>query len=389
MTNEVTKRENRGGAPQNAARFVSIFEDPEKFAARMQIAEALSQTQFVPDAFKGRPADCLVALDMAERLGLNPLAVFPDLYVIDSRAAFSSKFLIALVNRSGRFSRIEYEEGIDGEAVVTKSGWGEKRGERKKWAEKVPNYYAVAHFTELASSASFESPRIDIAFAEKNGWIEKPGSKWATMPEIMVRYRAAAILIRTVCPEITMGLEWAEDLQDARETRPATHWEARIKEPAATAIEPPAAAQPATKGEDFAAALENARTTEELDSVAARIGRATIPENVKKTLRVRYMVQKKALEESTKEAANESPATSELVINRDGVEYREEPREEVDADPARVMLQAIRAANDSDALRAVGDAIRDRLEGGDFEANVAAKLFDAIEQRALELEERG
>ncbi|MBQ9016627.1 recombinase RecT [Candidatus Saccharibacteria bacterium] len=209
-------------APTSAApgRYVSIFENPARFSEMMNAAGALAKTQFVPKAFQGKPEDCLVALDMAARMDLNPLAVFPDIYIIDGRASFSSKFLIALVNKSGRFSRIQFETGIDGEAEVTFGAWGENKGQRKRWKEKIINHYAVASFTELASGARYESPRVDCVFADRNGWFEKDGSKWRTMPEIMTRYRAASILIKSVCPEIIMGLEFADDLQDARDDTP-------------------------------------------------------------------------------------------------------------------------------------------------------------------------
>lgn len=212
MTNELARPDER---------YVSIFEDPGRFGAQMKVAEMLSRTAFVPKAFQGKPEDCLVALDMAGRLELNPLAVFPDIYVIDGRSSFSSKFLIALVNRSGRFSRIQFDCGTDGTAEVTYGAWEYGSKTPKKTRVVVPNVYAVASFSDLTTGERYESPRVDMAFADRNGWVEKPGSKWQTMPEIMTRYRAASILIKSVCPEIVMGLEFADDLLDAREDVPA------------------------------------------------------------------------------------------------------------------------------------------------------------------------
>lgn len=223
MTREITVRPQSPAADAvgSSGRYVSIFEDASRFSDQLKVAEMLSRTTFVPKAFQGKPDDCLVALDMAGRLDLNPLAVFPDIYVIDGRSSFSSKFLIALVNRSGRFTRIEFETGLDGEADVTFGAWENGARVPKKWKQRVPNYFAKARFTEIASGKTFESPRVDMAFAEKNQWVEKPGSKWQTMPEIMTRYRAASILIKSVCPEIIMGLEFSEDLQDAVDTSQA------------------------------------------------------------------------------------------------------------------------------------------------------------------------
>lgn len=251
-------------------KYVSVFEDPSTFPVKMKIADALSRTPFVPESFRGKAEDCLVALDMAGRLGLNPLAVFPDIYVIDNRASFSSKFLIALVNRSGRFSRIRFEEGIDGEAEVTFSGWGEQRGQRKTWKEKVPNYWSIATFKELASGEVFTSPRIDMRFAEKNGWIQKAGSKWQTMPQIMCRYRSASILIKSTCPEIVMGMEWADDVADAREEKPVV-------------LE-----QPTEKPDALHIAIENATNQDDLREVGKMIAATSVSPSDLNELRTEF-----------------------------------------------------------------------------------------------------
>ena len=42
----------------------------------------------------------------------------------------------------------------------------------------------------------------------------KNGSKWVTMPEQMMMYRAAAFFARVFCPHALMGLQTAEEVQD-------------------------------------------------------------------------------------------------------------------------------------------------------------------------------
>ena len=297
--------QERGGALVIGPRYVSIFEDPDAFAQKMQMAAALSKTQFVPVAFRNKPEDCLVALDMAARLGMNPLAVFPEIYVIDARAAFSSKFLIALVNRSGRFTRIIYDEGVDGEASVTFAS-RQRRGDDIVYTPAiVPNYYAVARFTELATGHEYTSPRIDLHFAEKNGWVAKVGSKWQSMPEIMVRYRAASTLIKSVAPELVLGLEFAEDLMDtpapeppANNAAPRRVYVAQAAAPAPiappTSADAPAAAP--TVADEIARAIASADTAAALKSVGARIKKAKLSENELRDLRVLYARRRDALQ---------------------------------------------------------------------------------------------
>jgi hypothetical protein len=44
--------------------------------------------------------------------------------------------------------------------------------------------------------------------------VSKAGSKWKTMPELMMRYRAAAFFGRLYAPEITMGMHSVEEVVD-------------------------------------------------------------------------------------------------------------------------------------------------------------------------------
>ena len=271
MTTEVARPDER---------YVSIFEDPGRFGAQMKVAEMLSRTAFVPKAFQGKPEDCLVALDMAGRLELNPLAVFPDIYVIDGRSSFSSKFLIALVNRSGRFSRIQFDCGTDGTAEVTYGAWEYGSKTPKKTRVVVPNVYAVASFSDLTTGERYESPRVDMAFADRNGWVEKPGSKWQTMPEIMTRYRAASILIKSVCPEIVMGLEFADDLLDAREDVPARQV---VLEP-----KPLPAARDDKVVERLESCIRKAADADELNAVAKTVQEFNLDNDEAQRLRKAY-----------------------------------------------------------------------------------------------------
>jgi len=53
-----------------------------------------------------------------------------------------------------------------------------------------------------------------MEMARKEGWVSKSGSKWVTMPQLMLRYRAAAFFIRTTAPELTMGLHTDDEIID-------------------------------------------------------------------------------------------------------------------------------------------------------------------------------
>jgi hypothetical protein len=127
---------------------------------------------------------------MAQRIKASPLAVMQNLYIVHGKPAWSSQFLIACVNASGKFSPIRY----------AMSGEGETRS-CTAWAVDV-------------TGEKLESPAVTIAMAKAEGWYSKSGSKWQTMPELMLRYRSATLFARLYCPELTMGIQTDDEVVD-------------------------------------------------------------------------------------------------------------------------------------------------------------------------------
>lgn len=214
MNNEITPAKPRAprplSTPQQSTQSLGIFEDFDAFRGAFEIAKALSKTQLIPKQFQGKPEDCLIALDYARRLGVAPTAIMPHLFCVYGTPSMSAQMMIALVNRSGRFSRIEWQEGTDGK--VSYVGLGDKKTE-------VPNYYAQASFTEVATGKTYTSERVDMRLAVLSGWITKGHDKgmlsmWEKIPQTMLRYRSASTLIKKTCPELMLGLDTVEDARD-------------------------------------------------------------------------------------------------------------------------------------------------------------------------------
>lgn len=176
------------------------FDTVGGFDLIQRTAKLFASSSIVPTQFQGNLPNCVIAVDMALRMGANPLMVCQNLYIVHGRPAWSAQFLIATINQCGRFSAIRYEfQGKPGT-----DDWGCK---------------AVA--TELATKEKLEGPLITIGLAKKEGWYGKSGSKWQTMPELMLRYRAAAWFVRAYAPEIAMGLQTAEEVKDTFDLEPA------------------------------------------------------------------------------------------------------------------------------------------------------------------------
>lgn len=172
------------------------WQDENKFKLLQRVAKMFSMSALVPDIYKGdrNIGNCVIAFNMAHRLKADPLMVMQNLYIVHGRPSWSAQFMIACFNQTGRFDPIRYEfvgtEGTD--------TWG-----------------CFAYTTDRESGEYIKGTTITIKMAKDEKWYDKSGSKWKTMPEQMLRYRSAAFLVRTVAPELTMGLHTEDESHDA------------------------------------------------------------------------------------------------------------------------------------------------------------------------------
>ncbi len=160
------------------------------------LAKTLADATIIPETFRKNPANILIALNMAQRMNADPLMIMQNMYIVNGNPSFSSKFLIACFNTCGRFTSIKYEF------------FGEPGTD---------NHGCRAYATEKATNEKVKSVDVTIGMAKAERWYDKQLSKWKTMPQLMLQYRSAAFLIRTVAPEISMGLQTTEELQDTIE----------------------------------------------------------------------------------------------------------------------------------------------------------------------------
>ena len=194
-----------------------VQERERAFELAQRKARVYASSDLVPKRYQGNIANVIIAQNMAERLNADLLMVMQNLYVVHGTPAWSAKFLIATFNKCGDFSKIRYR--FVGERG--KDSWG-----------------CIAYATELATGEEITGPEITMKLAKDEGWVSKSGSKWKTMPEKMLRYRAAAWMIDTVAPEISMGIMTADEAEDCGPLHPVSVVDAtndltaRLKAPA-------------------------------------------------------------------------------------------------------------------------------------------------------------
>ena len=51
--------------------------------------------------------------------------------------------------------------------------------------------------------------------AKAEGWLSKEGSKWKTLPELMLCYRSASFFAKIHCPEVILGMQSKQELEDS------------------------------------------------------------------------------------------------------------------------------------------------------------------------------
>ena len=178
---------------------LQVFSGIAAFDAAQRMAKALCSSSLVPKEYQGQQglANSLIALEIAGRMRLSPLVVMQNMTPIHGRPTWSSKFLIATVNASGRFSPLRFV--FDAK-------------------EQPTSCYAVA--TDKATGEVLEGETITLELARKEGWWSRKDrqgnetSKWQTMTGQMLRYRAAAWWSNVYCPEIALGLITQEEALD-------------------------------------------------------------------------------------------------------------------------------------------------------------------------------
>lgn len=161
-------------------------------------------------------SNCMIALDMSQRMNANPLLIMQNLHIIEGRPSWSSQFIIAAINNCGKFSPLRFDlQWLDEmDASYSTFEWVDRKKVEKKHTIRIKNARCVAWAIEKATGERLESAPVTMEMAVAEGWFGKNGSKWKSMPDLMMRYRSAAFFGRIYAPELLMGLPAAEELHD-------------------------------------------------------------------------------------------------------------------------------------------------------------------------------
>ncbi len=170
----------------------SLLMNPAVFEHVQRLAKMYAHSDMVPTQFQGSVPNCAIAIELAHRLGISVYMLMQSSYVVSGRPGLEAKLCIALCNQRGPFRgpiRHEYEHDDSGKIVACTAWAVHKNGEKV-------------------------SATVTAKMVKAEGWADKRGSKWLTMPEQMYAYRSSVWLIRRVCPEVIMGMQTVDELED-------------------------------------------------------------------------------------------------------------------------------------------------------------------------------
>lgn len=167
------------------------FSTPENFQKLFDIGKMFASSELIPQNYQKKPMDCAIAVDMANRMGVSPMMVMQNLYIVKGKPTWSGQACMSMIRGSKEFRSVR--------PVYT----GER--ETDSWG-----CYIKAIDNETGEVVT--GTEVTIGMAKKEGWYSKPDrygnetSKWQTMPEQMLAYRAAAFFARVYIPNSLMGV---------------------------------------------------------------------------------------------------------------------------------------------------------------------------------------
>lgn len=194
LTNEIVKAEQTELTEKSVKSAQLDYMSGDALNKAYQNATVLAKSDLVPEMYKGRPDNVLLAMDMASRTGFSLMQVMQNLWIVRGRPGWSGSFCMSAIKASGAYEWVKYVRvGSDPNA---------------------DDYGYMVQAKDRSTGEIVNGPVVDWQMVKAYGWDKKPGSQWKTAPDLMFRYRAAAFFARTECPEVLQGLQTETELRD-------------------------------------------------------------------------------------------------------------------------------------------------------------------------------
>ena len=173
----------------------SVWENKDAFNQILRAADMLSKTSIIPQSYQNKPQDCFVAIEMANLMGVSPIVVMQNMYVVKGKPSWAGQACTMLINSCGKFKDVKH--------IYT--------GEKGK-----PNRGCYVTATRISDGSQVDGVEVTMQMAQSEGWTSN--STWRNMPALLLAYRASAFFARVSSPAAVLGVQTAEEVYDADST---------------------------------------------------------------------------------------------------------------------------------------------------------------------------
>lgn len=162
---------------------------PRNFDGAQRFCDVLAKSELVPQAYREKPANIFVAVQMGAELGLSPMQALQNIAVINGRPTLWGDAVLGLVQASGKLEYIrEWAEGDVAYCEVKRRGYGHP--------------YKTSFTQEDAKR---------MGLAGKQG-------PWSQIPQRMRQLRARAFALRDQFADVLRGVAVTEEIIDIEQT---------------------------------------------------------------------------------------------------------------------------------------------------------------------------
>lgn len=172
----------------------NVINTIDSYQDNWEMAVNLSKSDLVPDNYKKKPENVIIALGMSQQTGLPPFTIMQNLNIVRGKASFSGSFCKILIERTGRFKDLELNY----------------IGEKGK-----DTYGCYLSATRISDNKIIKGPEVTMGMAKAEGWTTN--KKWITLTDLMLAYRCQSFFARLYCPEALNGVYTSEEMEDIKE----------------------------------------------------------------------------------------------------------------------------------------------------------------------------
>lgn len=147
---------------------------------RMRYAEALSGASLLPDSYRGKPANLLLALEYGGALGIAPMVAVQEIHIIKGKPTLSALLQAALVRRAGHKLRVTGDHTSATCQIIRSDD---------------PDFTFETTWTlDRAKAAGLLT-----------------NDSWRKYPDNMLKARAISECVRNACPDVIAGFGYTPE----------------------------------------------------------------------------------------------------------------------------------------------------------------------------------